>query len=492
MNHTEKSISELQREMDSGLLSSKDLVIAYLKRIQQYDRNGPGINSIAELNPDAIAIAEALDRERALHHLRGPLHGIPILIKDNISTGDKMRTTAGSIALEDNFAKQDASFVKQLRKSGAIILGKTNLSEFSRYMALKFPDGYSSRGGQVRNPYHPDFPVSGSSSGSAAAVAGEFCSAAIGTETAGSITYPAGFNGICGLKPTVGLVSRFGIIPICGQDTAGPMGRTVSDCAILLNGMITKDDPYDPATHCISHLTHDDYTQFLKKDCIRDMRIGVNRILCDADSFPDDVSGIFEEELLLLKENGAALIDCPISFTGLENGILGQATMLYEFKSAINSYLSRCSSGRCRSLSDIIAYNQEHKTEALRYGQDLLLLAEEQTSGRLLEAGYWTKKLEAVEEGRRAIDTCMKKFKLDVIASPCYSNLPAITGYPSITVPMGFSKNGIPVGMTFYAGAFQEGSILAAAFGYEQLSKRRIPPALDRKKHSHKGGILNE
>lgn len=480
MNNTEKSIAYFQEQMSSGLLSSKELVITYLKRIQQYDQNGLKINSIAELNPDAITIAEALDRERILHGSRGPLHGIPILLKDNISTGDKMHTTAGSIALADNFAKQDASLVKQLRKSGAVILGKTNLSEFSRYMAREFPDGYSSRGGQVRNPYHPDFPISGSSSGSAAAASSQFCSASVGTETAGSIMYPAGFSGICGLKPTVGLVSRSGIIPICGQDTAGPMGRTVTDCAILLGGMVTEDDPHDPATHCISRLIHHDYTQFLNKDHIRNMRIGVNRILCDTDTFPDDALEIFEKEIILMRENGAELIDCPIPFTGLENGILGQATMLYEFKSAINSYLSRYATGQCRSLSDIIAYNQEHKKTALPYGQDLLLLAEEQTSGRLLESDYWIKKLQAIEKGQQAIDTCMEKHRLDVIVSPCYSNLPAITGYPSMIVPMEFSQSGVPLGLTFYAGAFQEGNILAAAFGYEQKSKRRIPPAFDK------------
>lgn len=480
MNDNENSISYLQEQMASRLVSSKELVITYLKRIQQYDQNGPKINSIAELNPDAIAIAESLDRERILHGPRGPLHGIPILLKDNISTGDKMHTTAGSIALEDNFAKQDSPFVKQLRKSGAVILGKTNLSEFSRYIAREFPDGYSSRGGQVRNPYHSDFPVSGSSSGSAAAASSQFCSASVGTETAGSIIYPAGFNGICGLKPTVGLVSRSGIIPICGQDTAGPMGRTVTDCAILLGGMVTANEPHDPSTHCIRHLIHHDYTQFLNKDHIRSMRIGVNRVLSDTDTFPDDASEIFEKEIVLMQESGAELIDCPIPFTGLESKILGQATMLYEFKSAINSYLSRYATGQCRSLSDIIAFNQRHKKTALVYGQDLLLSAEEQTSGRLLESDYWTKKLEAIEEGQKAIDSCMEKLRLDVIISPCYSNLPAITGYPSMVVPMGFSQNGIPLGLTFYASAFQEGNILAAAFGYEQISKRRIPPAFDK------------
>lgn len=480
MEVTKESISSLQKQMEKGALSSKELTIAYLKRICRYDQEDPKINSVAELNPDAVSIAESLDRERALHGPRGPLHGIPILLKDNISTEDKMHTTAGSVALDDNFAREDAALVKKLREAGAVILGKTNLSEFARYIAEALPDGYSSRGGQVKNPYDASFPVSGSSSGSAAAASGCFCAASVGTETAGSITFPAIFNGICGIKPTVGLISRAGIIPICGQDTAGPMGRTVTDCALLLGAMVTGADPRDPATQCTGHLTCRDYTRFLKKDSLKGMRIGVNRVRCEEEAFPEDSYDIFERELLILEREGAELVDCDIPFTGLESGILGQATMLYEFKSAIDCYLTRYASGRCRSLADIIAYNEQHAGSALRYGQDLLLLAQEETTGRLVERDYWSQKLRAVEEGQGAIDECMKRLKLDVITSPCYSNLPAVTGYPSMTVPMGFSKSGVPVGISFYAGAFQEGKILTAAYGYEQASKRRVSPAFDR------------
>lgn len=480
MNMTETDILTLQSRMDQGKLTSKELVISYLKRIQAYDQGGPYINAVAELNPDAVFIAESLDRERALCGSRGPLHGIPVLVKDNISTGDKMHTTAGSLALNDNFALQDAPLIKKLRKAGAVILGKTNLSEFARYIANEFPDGYSSRGGQVKNPYDPSFPISGSSSGSAAAVAALFCTAAIGTETAGSITYPAMFSGICGLKPTVGLVSRSGIIPICGQDTAGPMAKTVADCAVLLGAMTTPSDPDDPATLCTEHLSCRDYTAFLKPDGLCKMRIGVNRVRCDEASFPPDSMDIFERELLLIRQAGAELISCDIPFTGLEKGILGQATMLYEFKSALNYYLSRYASGQCRSLADIIAYNQLHADTALHYGQDLLLLAQEQTTGRLLEHDYWEQKLLAIEKGQNAISHCMKTLDLDVIVSPCYSNLPAITGFPSITVPMGFSENGVPAGLSFYAGAFQEDRILRAAYGYEQVSKRQRLPAFDK------------
>lgn len=480
MDKTNMDIRSLQDLMDQGKLTSKELVLSYLKRIQAYDRGGPGINAVAELNPDAIFIAESLDRERALRGSRGLLHGIPLLIKDNISTGDKMHTTAGSLALDDNFALQDAPLIKNLRQAGAVILGKTNLSEFARYIANEFPDGYSSRGGQVKNPYDPSFPISGSSSGSAAAVAALFCTAAIGTETAGSITYPAMFSGICGLKPTVGLVSRSGIIPICGQDTAGPMAKTVTDCAVLLGVMATPSDPDDPATHCTSHLTCQDYTSFLQPDSLCNMRIGVNRVRCDEASFPPDSMDIFEQELLLMQQAGAELIACDIPFTGLEKGILGQATMLYEFKSALNHYLSRYASGQCRTLADIISYNQLHADTALHYGQDLLLLAQEQTTGRLLERDYWEQKLLAIEEGQHAIDHCMRTLDLDVITSPCYSNLPAITGYPSMAVPMGFSEKGVPIGISFYASAYQEGQILRAAYGYEQISKRQRLPAFDK------------
>lgn len=478
MDITDADIPCLQEEMDKGRLSSKELTIAYLKRIRQYDQSGPGINSVAELNPDAVSIAEALDRERAKSGSRGPLHGIPVLLKDNISTGDKMHTTAGFVALSDNFARKDAPLVTKLRKAGAVILGKTNLSEFARYMANKLPDGYSSRCGQVKNPYDHSFPVSGSSSGSAAAATGRFCSAAVGTETAGSIIFPAIFCGICGLKPTAGLISRSGIIPICGQDTAGPMAATVTDCAILLAGMVTGPDSDDPATGCTEHLAHSDYTKFLKMNNLQGMRIGVNRVWSETDSFPDDSGDIFEGELVLLQKAGAELVSCDIPFTGLESGILGQATMLYEFKTALNYYLTRYATGQCRSLADIVAYNELHAETALRYGQDLLLLAQNQTTGRLVEGSYWSQKLKALEEGRHAIDDCMQRHKLDVIISPCYSNLPAITGYPSMVVPMGFSKSGIPTGMSFYASAFQEGKVLAAAYGYEQVSRRRLPPVL--------------
>lgn len=477
MEWMETGILELQRQMEAGQLSAKALVLAYLKRIRTYDSQ---INAVAELNPDAIAIAEALDRERALRGPRGPMHGIPVLLKDNISTADKMHTTAGSVALADNFARQDAPVVQALRRAGAVILGKTNLSEFARYIAMEFPDGYSSRGGQVKNPYGESLPVSGSSSGSAAAVSSGFCAVAVGTETAGSISCPAMHNSICGLKPTVGLASRSGIIPICSQDTAGPMGRTVTDCAILLGAMVTGEDADDAATGCTAHLVHRDYTQFLKPDGLRGLRIGVNRVRCEAELFPGDCEAIFERELERMRQAGAELVDCNIPYTGLEHGILSQATLLYEFQAAMDAYLARYATGQCRRLADIIAYNRAHADTALRYGQDLLVAAQSQTSGRLLEAEYWDMKLEAIERGQAGgIDRALAAQRLDVIVCACYSNLPPITGYPVMVVPMGVSETGLPVGLSFYAGAFQEPKILQAAYGYEQLTHHRTPPDLD-------------
>lgn len=468
----EKSIRELQELMRTGAATSKQITISYIKRIMAIDQDGPKLNAVAELNPDAIFWAEAMDRERADGKCRGPLHGIPILIKDNISTGDKMRTTAGSVALADNLAREDAPAVRALRGAGAVILGKTNLTEFANYIATTFPDGYSSRGGQVLNPYDPSFLVSGSSAGSASAAAASLCAAALGTETAGSITCPALFNSICGLKPTVGLVSRSGIIPICGQDTAGPMGRTVEDCAILLSGMITGEDPKDPATIGLGERVKEDYAAGLG-EAGPHLRVGINPVLCEVEPFPEDSMKLFEKALNTLREAGATLIETPIEYTGLAEGMLGEATMLYEFRSAMDNYLSRYATGQCRSLADVIEFNKEHRDVALKYGQDLLELAQYGTSGRLLEADYWKMKLEAIETAQASIDHMLDKYSLDAIVSPGYSNLPPITGYPVISVPAGYSASGIPVGISFYSSAYQERAILGAAYQFEKAGKFR-------------------
>lgn len=475
-----KNILQLQEMMKTEKLTSLELTMWYLDRINSYDQSGCMINSVTELNPDALLFAQAMDRERKEKGPRGPMHGIPVLLKDNISTGDKMHTTAGSVALADNFAKDDAAVVKKLRSEGAVILGKTNMSEFARYMAVEFSNGYSSRGGQVKNPYGEQFDVSGSSSGSAAAVSCDFCAVAVGTETAGSITCPAMNNGIVGIKPTVGLISRSGIIPICNQDTAGPLGRTVSDCAVLLGAMVTGEDPHDAATTATEAAAFRDYTQFLNPDGLRGMRIGVNRIRCEAELFPEECEEIFERELKRMEEAGAVLVDSDIEYTGLEDGIMGQATLHYEFKTAINDYLIRYGNSGCKSLKDIIEYNKAHSDIALRFGQDLLESAQNETGGRLLEKIYWQAKLSSIEKGgTEGIDKMLREKNLDVIVSACYSNLPPVTGYPVIAVPMGFSNEGMPVGLSFYAGAFQEAAIIKAAYGYEQITSHRKEPKLD-------------
>jgi len=473
-----KNIIELQRLIDAGSLTSYQLTLEYIKRITQFDFRGPQLNSICEMNPDALEIAASLDRERKIKGPRGLLHGMPILIKGNISTNDKMRTNAGSVALNDNFARHDAVVVSRLRAAGAVILGKTNLTEFAHYMSSSMKNGYSSAGGQVLNPYGSSFDVSGSSSGSAVAVACDFCAASVGTETAGSIICPSSNNNICGIKPTVGLVSRSGIIPICGQDSAGPMGRTIADCAIMLNEMVTPNDYSDPSTF-FAKVSSEDYTHNLVPDSLRGMRIGVNRIRCEADIFPADIEDIFEHELDKIQDAGAVLIDSDINYTGLENNILSQSTLLYEFKSALEKYISQYSSGSCRTLYDIVQYNNHHPKSALKYGQDILEDALNSTSGKLIETAYWDMKIKAIEDGAaNGILKVIKDNNLDVIACAGYSNLPPITGFPAVSVPMGFSSSGLPVGMSFFAGPYQESTLIKVAFGYEQITNHHKNPFL--------------
>lgn len=476
MDIAEKTIPELQEMMVAGKLSSVRLVEEYLDHIMKNDAGGLCLNSVAELNPDALDIAKGLDRERTLLGPRGLLHGIPILLKDNIGTGDKMHTTAGANSLADNYSIKDSPLAARLRQAGAVILGKTNMTEFAHYMAANMKNGYSSRGGQVKSPYGETLDVSGSSSGSAVAVSCNFCAAAVGTETAGSIICPSLNNSIVGLKPTVGLISRSGIVPICTQDTAGPMGRTVTDCAVLL-GAMAAEDPDDPATHCTGKLRYGDYTQFLDPHGLCGLRIGVNRIRCEAGIFPDDCEALFEQELEVLRKAGAILVDNDIPYTGLEDDILSQATLLYEFKGALNAYLARWGNSTCRNLGEIIAYNQAHAESCLQYGQDLLEAAEHATGGRLLEPEYWKAKREALCRGARlGIDAAMEEKQLDAMICACYSNLPPVTGYPAIAVPMGFSKTGLPIGLSFYASAFQEPMLLRAAYAYEQLTHHRLAP----------------
>ncbi|MBW2622432.1 MAG: amidase, partial [Deltaproteobacteria bacterium] len=387
------SIKELQDRMNRGASSSRALTDSYLERIGQYDKTGPAINAVIELNPEAMALADALDKERQARGPRGPLHGIPVLIKDNIDTADSMSTTAGSLALKGSIASQDAFLVERLWEAGAVILGKTNLSEWANMRSNRSTSGWSSRGGLTRNPYVLDRNPSGSSSGSAAAAATDFCAAAIGTETDGSIVGPASANSVVGLKPTLGLVSRSGIIPIAhSQDTAGPLTRTVEDAAILLSAIVGPD-PRDPITQSGSIKAHTDYTQFLDKKGLEGARIGVARNFFGAHRAVDQ---IIESAIRQMKQLGAEIIDPANILTRGRFRDSEFKVLLYEFKHGLNEYLAALSSEvAVHSLKELIEFNEKNKETAMPYfGQETLLLAE--AKGPLSESDY----LESLEKNR--------------------------------------------------------------------------------------------
>jgi amidase len=473
----EAAILDMARAMEAGEITSRELVLMYLQRIAEYDRGGPGINSVLEINPDAVYIAEAMDRERALAGPRGPLHGIPVLIKDNINTRDKMHTSAGSLALKDSYAPYDAFIVKRLRKAGAVILGKANMTEFANFMTENMPSGYSSRGGQVLNPYG-DFTPGGSSSGPGAATACNFCAAAVGTETSGSILSPSNQNMIAGIKPTVGLVSRTGIIPIANsQDTAGPMARTVSDAAILL-GALTGEDEDDPATLSSKGRAYSDYRRFLNKGGLQGARIGVPRKYF-WDELSEDEKAIMEEAIETIKGQGAEVVD-PIDIESagqLEN----LNVLIYEFKPAMNAYLSSLGSDApMRTLSQIIEYNDAHSEETLKYGQ-IILKKSDETSGTLTDPIYINDRLNDLRLSRtEGIDRVMKEQNLDalIFPGPMGSDIAARAGYPSVLVPAGLTSKGEPLGVAFTAGAYSEPALIKFAYAYEQASKKRVQPKL--------------
>ncbi|NLS78926.1 MAG: amidase [Chloroflexi bacterium] len=488
----EQSISELQAALRAGELSAAQLVTSYLQRIRELDQAGPGLNAVIELNPDALAAAQALDAERQVGRLRGPLHGIPVLLKDNIDTGDRMATTAGSLALEGSRAPRDAGLVERLRAAGAIILGKTNLSEWASFRSTHSTSGWSSRGGLTRNPYALDRNPCGSSSGSAVAVAADLCAAAVGTETDGSIICPSSVNGIVGLKPTLGLISRSGIIPIAhSQDTAGPMGRTVRDVAILL-GALAGPDPRDPATRETASWAGADYERYLDPDGLRGARIGVVRGYWGRHPAVDRV---MEEALAALRGLGAVLIDPVEIATVKQLGAHEHTVLLHEFRADLNDYLSTRGPGvPVRSLREVIAFNEQHRARTMPYfGQELLLQAESQgplTTPQYLEALTAARRL-ARDEG---LDAALRSHRLDALVAP--SNHPAhltdlvngdcgsggssspaaVAGYPSITVPAGYVF-GLPVGLSLMAGAYAEPTLLRLTYAYEQATHVRIPPA---------------
>ena len=487
----ETGVAELQAMMARGALTSRALTERCLQRIAAMDKRGPAINAVIELNPDATAIADALDGERRSGRVRGPLHGIPVLIKDNIDSADQMRTTAGSLALADSRSLQDAFIVQRLRAAGAVLLGKTNLSEWANYRSTRSTSGWTGRGGLTRNPYVLDRNCSGSSSGTGAALAADFATLGVGTETDGSIISPASICGLVGIKPTLGLWSRSGIIPIAAsQDTAGPMCRTVADAAALL-GALTGVDARDSATKASAGRAVTDYTTYLQAGALRGARIGVARAQA---GFNPDVDRAFDEAIAAMKEAGAMIVDPASLPTPAALGPAELVVLDYEFKAGLNAYLaSRGPSVAVKTLAELIAWNEREKAREMPwFGQEIFIRA--QKSGPLTDKKYLEARATCLRLTRtQGIDALMAKHRLDAIVLP--SNQPAwttdllngdhftggdttyasVAGYPSITVPMGM-VHGLPVGMRFIGRAWHEGRLISYAFAFEQTTKaRRVP-----------------
>lgn len=472
----ELTIIDIQNAMDKGIVTSKELVMYYLYRIAKYDQAGPKINSVLEINPDAIFIAEALDQERMVKGARGPLHGIPVLLKDNIETKDSMHTSAGSLALANYLAEKDAFLVEQLRKAGAVILGKTNMTEFANGMSSTMWAGYSSRGGQVLNPYGKFF-VGGSSTGSAAAVAANFTVLSVGTETDASILSPAIQNSVVGIKPTVGLVSRKGIIPFTySQDTAGPMARNVTDAAILL-GVMAGVDEEDAATLKSEGRMEDDYTIFLDSNGLKGARIGYFNNAADEFLNSEEHDEIlFQNVIEVLKNEGAHVekIEIPSFHREWNWGV-----NLYELKHSLDNFLMKLPANLpVHSIKELIQYNLKNNEKALKYGQDKL---EERDllSNTLTHPDYLLSKLEDLYFSQeQGIDLALEKYNLDAILFPSYigSTLCAKAGYPSIALPAGYKQNGKPFGITFAGTAYSEGPIIKFAYAFEQATNHRRSP----------------
>ncbi|MCM3205393.1 amidase family protein [Paenibacillus illinoisensis] len=480
----ETDIVSLQSAMESGSLTSEVCVRWYLDRITRID---PKLNSVIEVNPDAIEQAIALDAERREQGVRGPLHGIPILLKDNIDTGDHMHTSAGSVALAEHIAKSDSMVAAQLRAAGAIFLGKANMTEWANFMSTTMLSGYSSRGGQTLNPYGPgELFVGGSSSGSAAAVAANLCTAALGTETSGSIISPASQNCLVGLKPTIGLVSRTGIIPLTSsQDSAGPMTRSVKDAAILLSTIIAVD-PNDAAMHDNERKAYTDYTSFLDVNGLRGARIGVPRFYYQ--HLDEARAAVIERAINVCREQGAIIID-PVSLP-CESAKWDWDVMRHEFKKELNDYLAQAGpDAYVKSLDELIAYNEENSSVALKYGQDLLIWSNE-TSGTLSEPVY----AESLRHNRllsrdQGIDHAIREHQLDALiflGNEEGLDVSARAGYPVITVPGECIDTGIvgedgyttkgPQGITFVGTAYSEPILFRLAYAYEQATKFRFAP----------------
>lgn len=488
---TELSLREIGAALSAGSLTSKQLTQSYLDRIEALNLRGPELRAVLETNPQALEIAAALDDERRSRGPRGPLHGVPVLLKDNIETSDRMMTTAGSLALEGWYPPADAPLVARLRAAGAVILGKTNLSEWANFRSTHSISGWSGRGGQTRNPYALNRTPSGSSSGSGAAVASNLCAVAVGTETDGSIVSPASVNGLVGIKPTVGLVSRRGIVPLAhSQDTAGPMARSVRDAAVLL-GVMAGPDPEDPASVAVGTRFTNDYVSFLNEDGLRGARLGIARKFF-ADNAPLDrfLDGVVAQ----LKAAGAVIID-PADLPS--HGTAGSAeldVLLVEFKHDLNAYLARLPTHlETRSLADLIRFNDRNAAREMPlFDQELLRQA--LAKAGLDDKAYLEARAACLEATRtKGIDAVIREHRLDAIVSltqgppglidpvngdsdsgSC-SMPPAVAGYPHVTVPAGLYRN-LPVGVSFFGAAFSEGVLLRLASGFEHVTQARVPP----------------
>jgi amidase len=480
--------------LETGRWTSQSLVADSVDRIRELDRSGPNLRHVLDTNPDALMIAEGLDAERRSGRVRGPLHGIPVILKDNIDTGDRMTTTAGSLALEGSRATRDAFVAERLRAAGAILLAKASMSEWANFRSPRSSSGWCSRGGQGKNPYALDRTPCGSSSGTGGAVAAGYVAAGIGTETDGSITCPASAVGLVGIKPTVGLVSRSGIIPISPtQDTAGPMCRSVEDAAIVL-GAIVGVDPRDPATRTSAPYAATDYTRFLDPDALRGKRLGVTRKVFTG--YHDGTDRLFDEALVVLRSLGATLVDPADLPHAADPGDAEFEVLLYEFKDGVNSYLKSLGEGApVKNLAEVIAFNERERDRVMPYfGQETLIKAE--AKGPLTSRAY----RRALATCRRlwrteGIDAVMRSHRLDALIAPTgnpawpidlvngdhftgsVTTPAAVAGYPHITVPAGFVF-GLPVGLSFFGRAWSEPTLIAMAYAFERTTKHRRPPGL--------------
>ncbi|GGA98762.1 amidase [Puia dinghuensis] len=484
----EATIDELQQKMQSGALTSQAITKLYLRRIAEIDRKGPALNAVIEINPDAMGIAAAMDAERKAGKVRGPMHGIPVLIKDNIDSGDQMQTTAGALALEGHKAAKDAFIIRQLRASGAVLLGKTNLSEWANFRSTRSTSGWSSRGGQTRMPYLLNRDPSGSSAGSGSAVSANLCAVAIGTETNGSVVSPSSINGIVGIKPTVGLLSRSGIIPISKtQDTAGPMARTVKDAALLL-AALTGVDSNDAVTLESQGKAPKDYVTGLDSNGLKGKKLGIEKAALTGH---EGIVALLQDAIATLKAQGATVVEIELQKLMTEPGSVEGLILQYEFKDGVNRYLATANAP-VKTLADVIAFNKTNEKRAMPYFKQETLERSDSRGG--LDSTEYTEALKKLLTARTIIDDLLKQNALDAIISvtsgpACcidliagdyrtgggFSGPAAMAGYPHITVPMGLVL-GLPVGLSFVGTAYTEPELIKMAYAYEQTSRKRVAP----------------